>query len=157
MHKVKVFSIILTILAINFGAYSMILTLSLQDLVDSSELIVIASINEISEIPADKKTININNTLAPEQILKGNWDKSQKIVVTTSRPAGVTDWIEDLVQFPPVGERAVVFLKTDDSGKMTTVNTIQGIWPIDPEIGDYLQMGFGITEEELLKAIIDSQ
>jgi len=154
MRKIQFLIVLLAILLVPAGVKAMIKSLSLEDLVKKSELIVIATVKSISEVPSDDKTLkSFNNTLSPEKIIKGEWAIESAIDIISVRPSDQAGWVEDLVEFPPVGDKVVLFLEKDKDNKWTLVNHIQGLWPIDSEDGAYLKMGFGVSESQLLEAV----
>ena len=136
---------------------AMIATLKLPDLVRQSEFICVAKVVKVSEIAVDKDQIStVKNVLLPEKVLKGTWAKHEPIVLMTRQcgKAGQVGWMEDQVTFPPKGNSVMLFLRKREDGSLETVNTIQGLWPLNK--GKPEGMGIGFTIKQI-KEIIKQQ
>lgn len=123
---------------------AMIVTLDLDELVASSDLIVIAQADKVElQEGAASETRIISNKLSLAETLKGTKDVSE---VTFETLQGLED--------EPVfveGGRYLLFLKKLDD-KLLINNSIQGSWPLDPE-NKPLGMGFGKTLEQIESVI----
>lgn len=136
------------ILGITVGGYAMIETLSLEDLTASAEVIAVATLVKSDQLGEDKGFKKLANTLEIGEVLKGALKKGEKVTIQTL--AG----FEDEPMFDP-RTRYMLFLHKNDSGAYTTVNLVQGAWPIDPN-GKFLGMGTGTQRDALDKAIKDT-
>lgn len=136
--------ILLTIIAT--GAFAMISTLSLDDLVIQSDLIVKVTVAATSEVTIDGASGVTLETLADVgEVLKGS-EESKRIKIFTTKGA------EDQPNFKD-GQRALLFLQNSPlaDGYVVT-NLIQGWWPMD-ESDAFLAMGTGTAMSELTEAI----
>ena len=130
----------------------MIQTLSLSDLVKSSEVIIIAKVSERSPLKnLEGKYPQLKNIVKVEKFLKGQQTETTFLEFLTFDTKG--QWVEDAVTFPEKGERVLMFLKKGENGKMVPVNGIQGVWPLKPGSDKTLGMGFRYSLEEVEKAI----
>ena len=135
-------------------ARAMIRTLPVPDLVKQSALIVIVKVGEKQEaVQAKAAHSAVRNRLQVEKVLKGAWDGKKPLEVMTAGPLKPKGWIEDHLEFPEIGDRALVFLTRSDKGEMLVVNGIQGVWPMAKNSDKLLKMGFGKTIGQIEEAI----
>lgn len=131
-----------------------IMTLTVDELVQSSEYVVIAEVARITvlENESTSQTQHLSNELRVIKYLKGIRIQNDLIVLRTIKPEN--GWMEDNVELPPVGSRVLLFLARNDSGMLRPVNGIQGVWPMDGN--QLLGMGYGRSLEDV-SAIIKKQ
>jgi hypothetical protein len=131
---------------------AMISTLPLPELVRRSQVICHAKVAQITEIAVDSEQIStMKNVLTPVKVFKGDWLPQEPIVVMTKQcgTGGQIGWLEDQVDFPPVGHHVVVFLEKAEDGSLRTVNTIQGVWPLMEDLKTPLGMGQGLSLKDV--------
>ena len=121
---------------------AMIATLSLEQLIQSSDLIVIAKV-----IEKNSSKHEVKNILYVEEVLKGTWDKSKILVIYT----GPTDF-EDVPKFPEECQKALLFLKRLPSGEPQINNMLQGLMNLDNQNRLY-GFGFGHNIKEIKNLI----
>lgn len=137
------------------GVSAMIRTLPVAELVSSSDYIVIGEVRKI-EIDDTHSSRNeamrhlINEVIVIE-LLKGTWPLDRPMIFRTVK---ADYWIEDNVEFPSPGTRVVLFVKKGESGRLSLMNGIQGLWPLQGD--QLLRMGTGKTIGEI-RAIIEKQ
>jgi hypothetical protein len=135
---------------------AMISTLPLPELVRRAHVICHAKVAQISEIAIDSEQIStVKNVLMPVKVLKGDWIPQEPIVVMTKQcgTAGQIGWLEDQVDFPPVGHHVVVFLEKAEDGSLRTVNSVQGVWPLLEDLKTPLGMGQGFSLKDVTDLI----
>lgn len=159
MRRVAVISVIFLTLAVAFQVApcrGMIATLKLPDLVRRSELICIAKVVQKSDVVVDPEQITtVKNVLEATSILKGDWNVREPIVVMSiyGGKAGMPGWLEDQVEFPVKGEHVLVFLEKAEDGSLRTVNTVQGVWPLEQDQRTPYGMGLGFTLADVKEQI----
>ncbi len=138
----RLFMALFLIVVVSPLAFSMIREVSLNKLVHSSSVIVVADVEQIKHIGKDESDIMIiANLLKIEDSIKGNLQPESKIKVKTY--GGVSD----LPTFR-VGSKLLLFLL--DKGTYYEVNyAIQGCWPI--RNGKLQGMGLGKTISDVKK------
>jgi len=129
-------------------------TLPLEELVRSSQFIVIAQVvkETVSERNRAKKVLLLKNELRLIEPLKGTWPKGEPIVLQTVKPE--RGWMEDNVRLPPPGSRVLLFLQMTNKGllyQLVPVGGINGVWPM--EGNKLLGMGFNKTLHQVRQEI----
>lgn len=154
-------SIITFLISIEYAiiANAMIITLPIQELVKKSDLILIAKVEQQTEIEVDKNQIStIKNVILPEKILKGSWNIKEPLTIFTKKcgEPGSIGWLEDQPELPPKGSKVLLFLYKADDGTYQPVNLVQGVWPINND-GKLLGMGYGYTLKQIQDCINQSK
>lgn len=155
MKRLTVLLLVL-VLTIPLVGWSMVAALKLPDLVRKSEIICIAKVLQSGEIALDPGQIStVKNVLEPTKILKGDWNPREPIVVMTlyGGKAGMPGWLEDQVEFPKKGNHVVLFLEKAEDGSLRTVNTVQGVWPLEEDLKTPLGMGYSISLQDVQQLI----
>ena len=139
--------IALTVLMALFtvGGYCMIETLSLETLVQSSDVIAlvdVVGVKSVGRMPS--KVEVVANLVTVNEPLKGGVAVGESLKIKTYR--GIED-NPDLVE----GSRVLLFLNRADN-HYTVVNGVQGWWPVD-EDGKFMAMGKGTSLDEVKEAI----
>ncbi|MBF0407673.1 MAG: hypothetical protein HQM10_09985 [Candidatus Riflebacteria bacterium] len=141
------------VLTISTGVYGMIETLSLDDLVVGSEIIVIGTL----EKSIDSKTVSsgfkvFRSTIKITETLKKASDNSLQASEKASSSIDVLIMpdFEDEIKFPEEGS-FIAFLNKNDEGKWTATNGIQSCWPIDND--RFLGMGNAFTLKQVKECI----
>ena len=137
-------------------AMAMIRTLPVSDLVARAQLIVIAQVVSISEDPTRSYGSPIRNELKIVRVLKGSYDASKPLVLGTFYKPGQRGR-EDSLVFPAVGRRVLLFVKSDSGGRLSIVNGIQGLWPLEAGTDKTLGMGFRYSIDEIEKFIAEQE
>lgn len=133
-------------------AFQRIRALSVAELVGDSELVVVAKVAGAVRLGAEGSLVRVKTTFTTERVLKGRWNPATPLtVITLKAPEG--QFFENSLDFPPTGERVVLFLTRDDQKAFLPVNGIQGIWPLEKGTDTPLQMGFGKTLKEVEEAV----
>ncbi|MFZ2957534.1 MAG: hypothetical protein WA705_11635 [Candidatus Ozemobacteraceae bacterium] len=163
MNKMRIFiekNLLSTIIGVVFLLVSsqgnaMIETLSLFDLVSSSEWILLARLESKSELPpaAEGQLPLLKNVLSCAQCLKGEWSASSPVEILTIGPISGRPRIEDNVRFPEAPYQVLLFLHTNKNGKIDLVNSWQGMWPMNPTSRKFEGMGLGTSLEQVLTEI----
>jgi len=139
------------------AAVAMIKALPLPDLVRQADLVVVATVESISQASVDREQIStMKNVLKLDKTLKGDWAAAQPLVVLTQQRGayGEVGSLEDQVEFPKAGKQVLLFLKKAGPDKLALVNDLQGVWPIE---GDKLH-GFGTgVKMSAVVEVIESQ
>jgi len=142
----RIFAVLLAmILGMTVGGYAMIQTLSLEDLTASAEVIAVATLVKSDQLGEEQGFKKLANILEIGEVLKGSLKKGDKVTIQTL--AG----FEDEPVFDP-RTRYMLFLQKNAAGAWTTVNLVQGAWPMEPN-GNFLGMGTGTKRDALEKAI----
>ena len=135
------------------GVHGMIRSLSLEELVAGSDLIVIASLKSSEEKGKTPDGLpQIENILTVATVLKGVANASSELKVST------IGGFEDEVAFSP-RQKGILFLKKAAAGGYEVNNLVQGWWPLgagDAPTG----MGTGISVEKLkgtIKAVAEGK
>lgn len=136
------------------SAGAMIRTLPVDELVRTSECIVIAEVETVSSLgtsgpPTVHGVTHLKNELRPIEVIKGSWPPDERIVIKTVRPE--KGWMEDNVELPPPGSRVLLFLEKDGRGDVRPVNGIQGVWPLRE--GRPAGMGFGKSIDDIREKV----
>lgn len=135
------------LLFITTGVSAMIQTMSLEQLVHTSDLVFIGHISGIKstgKLPEGPEVMA--NLAEATQILKGEIKVGDKIKIKTY--SGVTDntvFVE--------GQKYLLFLQKNDN-HYEVVNGVQGAWPVERD-GTFSGMGHGKKLEQV-KSAIDS-
>ncbi|MBI3039790.1 hypothetical protein HYY75_12225 [bacterium] len=146
----RILSLIFIFLLTANWSGAMIETMKLPELVQKSDFIFLAKVEQIQEMAKDENQVStVKNVLSLEKALKGNWDKKEPLVIMTQqvKSFGEMGSIEDQVEFPPKGFRIIVFLKKASDGNLEVVNSLQGLWPLHDS--QPIGMGQGITIKQL--------
>ncbi|MFA5353386.1 MAG: hypothetical protein WC291_04090 [Thermodesulfovibrionales bacterium] len=143
------------LLGMSAGVYSMIRTLPVAELVSKSDYIVIGEVRKIevdtTQRPKSAGMRYLRNEIIVTESLKGDWPIDRLMFFRTIT---AEHWIEDNVEFPYPGTQVLLFVRKGESGGLSLVNGIQGLWPLQE--GKPLRMGTGKTVEEI-KSLIRSQ
>jgi len=142
MKKIAV-TFLMLILAV--GGYSMIETLSLEELASRSDVIAlvdVVGVKAVGRLPS--KVEVVANLVKVNEPFKGGVAVGENLKIKTWR--GIED-NPALVE----GSRVLLFLKRSDS-HYTVVNGVQGWWPLEAD-GKFSAMGTGKTIEDVKKAI----
>ncbi len=128
MWKMKRVSLLVGVLALCLPVHAKIFWLSLDQLVSSSEHIVIARVQSIRVERTDATTgmSELRNELQVVDSVKGTWPVDTPLVLKTIQ---AEYWIEDNVVLPLPGTKVLLFLYRDDEEEYWPVNAIQGVWP----------------------------
>jgi hypothetical protein len=133
-------------------ATARIRTLPVSDLVATAQLIAIAEVASISEDATRSHGGPIRNELKVTRVLKGAYDTSKPLVLSTYYKPGQRAR-EDSLVFPSAGRRVLLFLKFASGDRLVTVNGIQGLWPLEAGTDKTLGMGFRYSISEVEKLI----
>lgn len=133
------------VIGITAGGFAMIETLSLEDMTASAEAIAVATLVKSDATDGEQGVKKLANTLEIGEVLKGGLKAGEKIVIRT------IDGFEDEPVFDP-RTRYMLFLQKSPDGGYSTVNLVQGAWPMDQN-GAFLGMGMGTKRDALEKAI----
>ena len=143
--------LILVFALVSVGGIAMIETLSLRDLVASSEIVVIgrvldrkAFVVEDAQVPAEAGVQIVANLFEITQVLKGTVANGERLKIRTFT------WILDLEALTGPGEYLVFLEKTEKH--YDVVNSPQGCWPVEPD-GSFAGMGYDVTLEKLKRQI----
>ncbi len=142
---------LVALLTLHSGAFAMIQTLSTEELVAGSDLIVIASLKsstEVGKTPEGFRTLD--NVLVVADVLKGEVKAGAELTVAT------LGGFEDSVEFPAKG-KGVLFLKKIGEGRYEVHNLVQGWWPLGAQDSPG-GMGTGISLarlKEIIKGLAD--
>ena len=136
------------LLLVGFSANAMIRTLPFPDLVKKAEVIIIVQVvdQKITE-EAGVANPKVHTEVEVERVLKGDLKAKDKLAFDTQGTAKKAR--EDSPIFPEKGRKAVLFLVKGDGGQWLLVNGIQGLWPLQPETGKTLGMGFRYSVEQV--------
>jgi tetratricopeptide (TPR) repeat protein len=95
----------------------------LTEIVQLSEYICIAKVQQITERKGTGKEIILENELSVVENLKGSLPPDKPVVINTIKG------LKDEPEFPPPGTNVVLFLEKDkSSGSLHTVFRFQGMW-----------------------------
>ena len=142
MHKLKLLTSLIVFALITGGCFAMIETLSCDDLINGSDMIVIASVVDISKADSEKQkelpmgmeilanTVEINEHLT-------NTSSKKQIIITTIKG------FEDEITFEK-NETYLLFLKKNDDGYIV-FNSPQGAFKIEPDNSLSGMIKLGIT------------
>ncbi|MBU1106073.1 MAG: hypothetical protein KKB51_05335 [Candidatus Riflebacteria bacterium] len=136
-------TVLMTLFAV--GGYCMIETLSLEELVQSSDVVVmvdVIGVKSVGKLPSEVEVIA--NLVKVNEPLKGNVAVGESLKIKTYR--GIED-NPDLVE----GSRVLLFLRRNEN-HFTVSNGIQGWWPVG-EDGKFMAMGKNKTLDEVKEAI----
>jgi len=139
-------------------AGAMIRTLPVDELVRTSDFIVIAEVEKVSTLGTSRLTgdytiTHLKNDLKLMEAIKGSWPPDETIVIKTVKPE--KGWLEDNVELPPPGSRVLLFFVTDGRGNIRPVNGIQGIWPLKE--GKPMGMGTGKSIDDIREKVRTQQ
>jgi hypothetical protein len=96
---------------------------------------------------------NLKTRFTTERVLKGRWSSATPLtLITLKAPAG--QFFENSLDFPPTGERLVLFLARDAHDAFLPVDGVQGVWPLDKGTDRPLRMGFGTTLKQVQEAAV---
>ncbi|EKD84137.1 MAG: hypothetical protein ACD_39C00220G0003 [uncultured bacterium] len=142
--------VVLTVLMALFtvGGYCMIETLSLETLVQNSDVIAmvdVVGVKSVGRLPS--KVEVVANLVTVNEPLKGEVAVGESLKIKTYR--GIED-NPSLVE----GSRVLLFLNRADN-HFTVVNGVQGWWPVG-EDGKFMAMGKGKSLDEVKEAIKQS-
>lgn len=128
------------------AARAMIETLPLSRLVEAADVVAVCETVEQTQrsVPADA-TPAIRHVLKPVEVLQARIEPGTTITLETLGTLDGKTWVEDEPNIPARGRKALYFLQQAKNGRWTTVNSVQGAWPIDPGSGKLLGMGTGTT------------
>jgi hypothetical protein len=144
LMKFSLVSFLLVFALVSVGGLAMIETLTLDQMVKGSEIIVLAEVEGVKEVGKTPEGIGVvANLLNVKSSMKGNCKVGEKIKVKTYSQ------IEDAAQFKK-GETFVVFLNQKDK-HMEVFNGVQGVWPVDAD-GKIGGMGTGKTLDQVKDA-----
>lgn len=140
---------------ISTGAYAMIDTLNLDELVGRSEMVVTGKVTAVKPVPRSAETAAIyadlpeeltflDNEIEVVESCKGKLQAGEKLTIRT------LSGFEDSTVFA-LDRPYMLFLATS-KGEYEVVNTPQGCWPIE-EDGKFSGMGFETTMEQVKAAI----
>ncbi|MFZ2955776.1 MAG: hypothetical protein WA705_02625 [Candidatus Ozemobacteraceae bacterium] len=136
---------------IPIGGSAMIATLSLDDLIINSDVIVTLTLKTSKEAPKSSEGFTkIINTLSVGEVLKGDLKPQSDIIVET------ISGFEDSPVFEPRARYLVFLKKTTTPNLFDVTNFVQGCWPMDPS-GKLLGMGTGITRTQVEVKIIETR
>ena len=127
------------------GGYCMIETLSLEELVQRSDVIVmvdVTGVKPVGRLPS--KVEVVANLVKVNEPLKGEVAVGESLKIKTYR--GIEDNPE-LVE----GSRVLLFLRRADN-HYTVVNGVQGWWPVDAD-GRFMAMGKDKSIDDVKEAI----
>jgi hypothetical protein len=137
--------LVLALVALTTGGFSMIETLSLEQLAAKSDLIVFANVLGVKNTGQLPEGVGVvANLIEITEVLKGDLSKGEKVKIKTF--AGV----EDSAAFAE-GKKYLLFLQKQD-GFYVITNSIQGSWGI-AEDGSFTGMGTGKNLADVKKAI----
>ncbi len=134
------------------GGYAMIETLSLDNLVITSDVIIIADPKSGKETGKDEVGfIKVLNTVGVQEVLKGEVKAGSEIKVET-----LTGWEDEVVL--KAGKKGVLFLTVDpkDPTLYHVNNYVQGFWPLD-EKNVPLGMGTGTTIDKVKETVVKTK
>jgi hypothetical protein len=133
-------------------SFSMIRTMTLDELVSNSDYVVIGELRRIeveaTESPRSDGMQDVSNEVLVTESLKGAWPSDRSMVFRTIK---TRHWVEDRVEFPPVGTRMLLFVKKAESGRLQLTNRVQGLWPLQGDKPS--RMGTGKTIAEIRSII----
>jgi len=125
---------------------SMIVSLSLEELLATSNLVAIVQVVDKIRL----KNNSTKNLLYVKEIIKGTWDSEKLLPVETDRPR-----FEDTPKFGKICSKALIFLQKDTTGHFRINNFLQGIMPIDDK-GNLYGFGLGHNIEEIKDLVKNS-
>lgn len=127
MRRLLVPLLFVALCILSSGAFAMIQTLSTEELVAGSDLIVIASLKSSTEVGKTPEGFRrLDNVLVVAEVLKGEVPPGAELTVAT------LGGFEDSVEFPAQG-KGVLFLKKIEDGRYEVHNLVQGWWPLGPQ------------------------
>lgn len=146
-------TICLTILTA--GVHAMIVTLSLDELVENSELIVTARVTNIETLEKTAENARlfadlpdeislVNNQFEIKEFFKGTLPNDEKLTIRTQTG------FEDATSFTKESNYLLFLKRYED--RYIVVNAPQGCWPIE-ENGKFSGMGHDSTMEQVKAAI----
>ena len=138
--------LVLCALCVPQGGFAMIQTLPLDQLVGSSDLIVVASLKSSRDLQKDTAGfVHVEQLVSVKQVLKGAAAPDEDLTFETLRG------FEDSPRLSK-GAPYILFLKKNAAGAWEVNNLVQGAWPLAGD-GKCLGMGTGQTLDSL-KAVI---
>lgn len=126
--------------------FAMIQTLPIEELVGSSDLIVVATLKSSKVLQKDTAGfLRVEKVMTVENVLKGSAEAGKDLKIET------IDGFEDSPMIPE-GKKVILFLQKKATGIYKVNNLVQGSWPLleNEECGG---MGFGQTLTSLKKLI----
>lgn len=137
--------LVLFLLAVTVGGYSMIETLSLDQLAFNSDQVVfgtVVGVKVTGKTPEGVKVVA--NLIEVTEVLKGELIVGGKVKIKTF------SGVEDNVAFVP-GQKYLLFLQKAE-GFYSVTNFVQGAWQLEKD-GKFLGMGTGKSLESVKNAI----
>lgn len=143
--------LVLLFMTFTMGAYSMIETLSLEQLVAESDAVIVATVQSVQKTGTSPEGFDdleiLANLVEASEVHKGQVSVGDKLEISTIAN------MEDSAEFVE-GQKYFLFLnKADD--KFQVCNEVQGCWPIDDN-GQFSGMGCDVTLKMVKEAISNS-